>query len=381
MITLPTPSELNTAIIADIESKYGVTLPTFGRSFLRIWAGVLSGALYLIYLANGKVQQNIFADTCDYETLIRFGRVKLGRNPFPATAAQYEVTVTGSPGAIIPISTTFKSDDDSDNPSKLFILNSAFTFVGTSGTINLLALEGGIDSRLSIGNTLTATAPIALVSSTATVSFEDETPLSAETEDEYREKVLNAFRLEPQGGAGADYRLWAADVQEVSNSYPFAADGFTIVNLYIEATILDSLDGKGTPTITTINDVQASIEDPTVDRPSRKPILDVVNYLPVTPLDIIITITGFVGLTAEIESAIETAISEEIARIRPFIGSIDILANKNNILSEFKIIGLIMSANPGSIFTDVSFTVDGGAIASFTFDDGFIPFLDSIVYA
>lgn len=381
MITLPTLSELNAQNIADIEAKYSTTLPVIGKSFLRTWAGVMAGSAWVLYMALGKVQKNIFADTCDYETLVRFGRVKLGRNPYPATAGYYYLIVTGSIGATIPISTTFKSDDDSANPSKLFILDTSFTFVATTGVIYVRALEAGIDSRLEIGDTLTATAPIALVDQVATVQIEDTIPISAETEDIYREKVIQAFRLEPQGGAGADYRLWAADVQEVRQSYPYAAMGFTEVNLYIEATIADSTDGKGTPSGTTLTDVESAIEDPTVDRPSRKPILDVVNYLPVTPLDIDITITGLVGATAEIETAITDALGELLQSIRPFISSIDVLANKNDILNNFKIVGVILEAYPGAIFDSVDFQVDAAPSVSFTFANSNIPYLNSITFA
>lgn len=381
MITLPTLTEINTAVIADIEARYGTPVSVVGKSFLRIWAGVISGTSYLMYIALGKVQKNIFVDTCDYETLVRFGRVKLGRNPFPATAGIYNVEVTGTIGAVIPVSSTFKSDDDSANPGNLFIIDSTVTLVSTTQIIQLRCLSSGVETKLEVGDTLTATAPIALVNSQCVVDEEITAPLSAETEDEYRSKVLNAFRLEPQGGAGADYRLWSADVQEVKNSYPFAAAGFTQVNLFIEAKIADSTDGKGTPSSDTLDDVETAIEDPTVDRPSRKPILSVVNYLPVTPLDVLITITDYVGLTAEIEATILATISEEMFKIRPFVSSIDVLDNKNDILSNHKIIGLILMAKPGSIFSSVSFTVDGVDYDTYTFSNGNIPHLVSISYA
>lgn len=381
MITLPTLTEINTAVIADIEARYGTPVSMVGKSFLRIWAGVISGTSYLMYIALGKVQKNIFVDTCDYETLVRFGRVKLGRNPFPATAGIYNVEVTGTIGAVIPVSSTFKSDDDSANPGNLFIIDSTVTLVSTTQIIQLRCLSSGVETKLEVGDTLTATAPIALVNSQCVVDEEITAPLSAETEDEYRSKVLNAFRLEPQGGAGADYRLWSADVQEVKNSYPFAAAGFTQVNLFIEAKIADSTDGKGTPSSDTLDDVETAIEDPTVDRPSRKPILSVVNYLPVTPLDVLITITDYVGLTAEIEATILATISEEMFKIRPFVSSIDVLDNKNDILSNHKIIGLILMAKPGSIFSSVSFTVDGVDYDTYTFSNGDIPHLVSITYA
>ena len=384
MITIPTLSELYDTIISDIESKYGESIPKVGRSFLRAWAGAQAGVAYLNYLALGKVQKNIFVDTCDAETLTRFGRVKIGRNPFPATAGEYILNVTGEIGAVIPASTTFKSDDSSANPGFLFVLDSEFTFLTVSETITVRALTAGLDAELEVSDTLTPTAPIALVDSgqsSASVESVPVTPISAESTADYRRKVLDAFRLEPQGGAGADYRLWAADVQEVEQSYPFANLTFQEVNLYIEANLVDSIDGKGTPTAATLLEVQESIEDPTIDRPSRKPLLDVVNYLPVSIKEISIEIEDFDGITAEQETAIFAAVKTHLSNVRPFVSSIDVLANKNDTFGIYQVVSIILDLYPGSSFGTVILSVDGVEYTSYEFEGGNIPHLEEISYS
>lgn len=380
MITIPTLTELKNKIISDLETAYGGTIPTYGKSFLRSWAGVQAGMSYLQYLIAAKVQKNIFVDTCDEEMLTRFGRVKIGRNPYPATAGVYEVEVTGEIGAVIPASTTFKSDDDSTSPGYLFVLDSEFTLTSETDAIEIRALTAGTESELSVSDTLTATAPIALVDSSVSVVEVVEIPISAETTDEYRRKVLDAFRLEPQGGAGADYRLWAADVQEVHQSYPFADITSHYVNLYIEAVIGDDADGKGTPTVATLEAVEESIENPTVDRPSRKPLLDKVNYIAITPKDVAINITSFADLTAEKETAIFDSVKDFLSEVRPFVDSIDVLADKNNTFSIYNVISIVLSLYPGSSFGTVSMTIDGSPVDSYTFDGGNIPYLDEITY-
>ena len=386
MANIPTLSELKDSIISDIESKFGVTLPTFGKNFLRTFAGVQAGALRLYYLLSAKTQKNIFADTADSEafggTLERFGRVKIGRNPFPATAGEYEVTVTGSIGAVIAENTTFKANDNSASAGSLYVLDSAFTMIATSATITLRSLNAGLDFRLETGNELTVTAPIALLDDIATVTSEPVAPQSAEDLEDYRRKVLDAYRLEPQGGAGADYRIWASDVQSVEQSFPYAATGVNNeINLYIEATVADSIDGKGTPSAGTLTDVETAIESPTVDRPSRKPLgIHAVNYLPVTIKEIDIEITGFTGITAEIETSIFEAVKLELSTIRPFVASIDIVANKNDIFDTNKIISLILESNPGSVFGAIDLQVDSVSVSTYQFMNGDIPFLNSITY-
>jgi uncharacterized phage protein gp47/JayE len=384
MNNIPTLAQIFNSIIADLESELNISIPLFGRNFLRALAAVLAGKQYLQYLLIAKVQKNIFVDTAEPEssggTLERFGRIKIGRNPFPAQPGYYILNVTGSTGATIAAQTTFKSDDDSTSPGKLFILDSSYTMTGSGDQITVRALEAGLDSKLSVSDTLTATAPIALVDSEAVVSSEQTQPQAAENIETYRAAVEQSFRLEPQGGAHADYRLWASEVQSVQQSYPNTGNATNEIDLYVEATVADSTDGKGTPSTQILQDVEDVIELPTTTQPARRPMNDIVNYLAITPLDIDITITGFVDLTTEKQTAIENAIEVAINNIRPFIGAIDVVAEKNDILDNNKLINVILNVLPGSVFTSISFDVDGSPQTTYQFTDGDIPFYNSITF-
>lgn len=385
MVTIPTLAQLYSQVKADLEATYTITIPVVGKTFLRTLAAVQAGKLKIYYLAIAHLQKNIFADTADSEsmggTLERFGRVKLNRSPFAAVAAQYVVQVTGTTGTTIPASTTWKSDDDALSPGYLFVLDDEFVLDGTN-QITLRALTAGEVSALSVSDTLTLTAPIALVNSEATVLSESVAPQEAETTEEYREKILQAFRLEPQGGSAADYRLWAADVQSVAQSYPYVVSGNSNqINLYVEATLADSTDGKGTPSVAILTDVEESVEDPTADRPGRKPLgVFQVNYLPVTIKEVAINIASFTGITNDQKTQLFDAIEEQLSGVRPFIGAIDILADKNDIYDTNKIISQVLETLPGSVFGTVTLTIDGSPVSTYTFDNGEIPYLDAITY-
>lgn len=391
MTTIPTLVELQNSILNDLETKYGTSIPIFGKVFLWVLAAVQAGKLKLFYLALGLLQKNIFIDTADPEaqggTLERFGRIKLGRNPFPATSAQYEVEVTGTIGAIIPASTTWKSNDDSLNPGKMFVLDLEFEFASGTETITLRALEAGIDSKLEIGDQLTVTQPIALVDRLATVTAEAITPAAAEDIEEYRRKGLDAYRLEPQGGAGTDYRLWAFDAQGVQQTYPYARTGDSNeINLFVEATIEDSTDGKGTPSAALLEEVEEVVEfDPDVTKPlnerGRRPLgVFEIHFLPISPLDVVIVINDYEGITPEIQTAITNALTEMINDIRPFVASSDVLANKNDILNTNRIIAVILDVDPSAVFGDIDLSVDGNPVVTYTFIDGNIPYVDSITF-
>jgi uncharacterized phage protein gp47/JayE len=200
MINIPTFTQLYNQVKADYEAELGVVLPTFGQSLLRVKAVVLAGQLKLFYLMVALTQKNIFVDTADPEsiggTLERFGRVKLGRNPFPAVQGQYLVSVTGSAGAVIPASTTFKSDDSSLNPARIYQLDTAYTLTGSTGNITVRALVAGIESKLQAGDTLTSTAPLANVNSSVEVVSESVQPLAAENIEEYRLFIVKFYHID-----------------------------------------------------------------------------------------------------------------------------------------------------------------------------------------
>lgn len=391
MITIPTLAELRTQIKSDLESNLQITIPVFGKAILWAITLVQAAKLKLIYLAIGLTQKNIFIDTADPAsmggTLERFGIVKLGRPPFPAVAGQYQVQVTGQLGAIINIPLTFKSNDTALNPGRIYQLDSPYTMPGATGTITLRALEAGIQSKLQIGDQLTATSPIALVSSIATVLSEVVQPLDSENIEDYRQKGILAYQLEPQGGAGSDYIIWAGDAQGVLRSYPYARSGFTSeVNLFIEATIADSTDGKGTPGAAILTEVEAVVNfDPDTTKPlterGRRPLGMIVNYLPITVQFVDIVITGYEGLTPAIETLIFNALTEDLKNVRPFVASANVLANKNDIISVPRLSFFVQVAVPQSVYNSLSFSIDGTSIAgAYVFQNGDIPYLNSITF-
>lgn len=384
MITIPTLSELYTSVKSDLEAELTISIPLVGKSFIRALAAVQAGKLYLLYLSLGLVQKNIFPDTADPAaqggTLDRFGQVKLNRARFSAVAGQYKVQATGTTGATIPAETTWKSDDDSDNPGFIFVLDNEYTLDGTNQFI-IRALTAGNDSALTVGNTLSLTSPVALVDTQVSILSVEIEAQAAETIAEYREKIVEAFRLEAQGGSPADYRLWAAEVQGVAEVYPYATSAAPFeTTLYVEATEGDSTDGKGTPTTTILEGVESAIEDPTTLRPARKPIGAWVNYEPVTVLDIDITIDSYGDYTAEKAAAILTGLTNLIDSIRPFIGGIDVVADKNDILDTNLIIAKILEAVPGSDFGTITLEVNTVGVGTYTFTNGEIPYLASVSY-
>lgn len=391
MITIPTIQELYAEEVAAIESEFGDAMPLFGKVFLRALAAARGAIRWLIYIRIAKLQKNIFVDTADPEssggTLERFGRVKLNRDPFPARAGVYTLEVTGNVGATIAAKTVFKSDDENANPGKLFILDSSYTLVATTDEITVRALEAGLDSKLNIGETLTATAPIIGVNQSAEVTAETTEPQAAEDIEDYRAKVIDAYRLEPQGGAATDYRLWAFDAQGVKQVYPYAKSGSAgEIDVFVEATIADSTDNHGTPSAQLLVDVADVIEfDPDTTRPlnerGRRPLgVFALNVKPVTPLKVDITVSSYSNLTANKQAAIEAALADLVNGIRPFVAAADILEDRNDLLDSNRIVAAILNAVPGSSFGAITIAIDNSIVSSQLFTQGNIPYYNSVTF-
>ena len=72
--------------------------------------------------------------------------------------------------------------------------------------------------------------------------------------------------------------------------------------------------------------------------------------------------------------------TSELAKVRPFVGAIDVVADQNDYFDVNRIIQIVLTANPGSVFAGPTLIVDGISVNSITFTNGDIPFLNSITY-
>jgi len=386
MTTLPTIQELYESFVTDIETEFGVVIPDEGKSFLRALAAVEAAKLKLFYLALGNLQKNIWVDTADPVavggTLERFGYTKLQRYPNPATEGVYLCTVTGTDGAVIPALTQFKSDDDSTSPGYLFILDTAYTMVSGTDNITLRALTAGRESVLEVGDTLTSVSPIVNVNSQVAVSVITTDPVNAETVEEYRAKAIQAYQLNPQGGAPADYRLWGLDAAGTRQIYPYASSGnANEIDVFVEATIADSIGGNGTPTPTILADVAADIEADPDTGVGRRPLgVFAVNVQSIVVKNVTITINSGGAFTPTQEALITQALTDSIYDIRPFIAGIDAVADRNDTLSTFGIGSVVVATVGGVVISSITMTVGGSPYTSYNFDNGEIPYLTTVTY-
>ena len=388
MKSIPSIIKLNDDISNDLRSKLGLTDDDL-KKVVSALPLVLSAQFKLAYLFLGDIQDNCFPDTATSElnggTLERLGQIYLNRNPFPDSIGVFILSVTGVAGSVLRSNLTFKSNDDALNAGQVYVLDTAYTLTGADDEIEVRSIGAGVTYNLNVGNNLTITEPVIGVNKTVTVVSVEDQPKAGETEELYRQAILNAIQLEPQGGAKSDYRIWSSDAQGVRLVYPYVRDGEAgTVDVYVEATLVDSNDGKGTPTSTILNDVEEVINvDPDVTKETyergRRPIQAnvVVSAISLVPVDI--TITGLNDNTTSVRTAIQNSLISFLYKVRPYIDGADLLRNKNDILYSGKLQGVVTDTlKNGNFYTTLVLLVDGNTEISYEFGLGNIPYLRNL---
>lgn len=390
MRPIPTIQQLNSNISADFKNKLNLTGDTLKR-VLNAIALVLSGEFHLAYLYLRDVQDNIFPDTAttleNGGTLERQGMIYLNRPMFPDSVGSFRVQVTAGAGAVLRQNLTFKSNENSLNPGQVYILDAEYICSGSDDQISIRSLGAGATYNLAANDNLTITEPIIGVDKTITVVYVETQPRAGETIEAYRQAILNAIQLEPQGGSRADYRQWATDAQGVRLVYPYVADITTgIVDIYVEAVLADSVANDGIPTQAILDDVEEVINfDPDVTKPTyergRKPAQAFLNVQAITRVPVDVTIQGLNVDTPEIRTSVELNIENMLYGVRPFISGADLLRNKNDILYYGKMQSIITeSLTNGNFFDVLELSVDGNVVTSYEFNLGNVPYLRNLIF-
>lgn len=390
MKPIPSLQDLYDNLAADLKSKLNLSDGQL-RMVVDALSTVLSAQFKLAYLYLFDVQNNLFPDTADTAEnggeLNRIGQIYINRQPFPATDGIYLVSATGETGSVLRAGLTFKSNDDSRSPGNLYILDSEFILTGGADVITLRSLDAGPDYQLDESDGLTVTEPVIGLNGGSAVTFITQQPSASEPIDNYRQAILDAIRLEPQGGAKTDYRLWAADAQGVRKVYPYVKNGEPgTVQVYVEATTEDSTDGNGTPSGPLLTEVEEVIEmdpDETIplDDRGRKPIQVTLEVLPITPKPVDVDIVDLQTDTSAIRDAIRTNLEAYLYGVRPFIAGADLTRDKNDILTSVRAQGTVSDTiGNGNTFLDFVLYVDGVEVNSFTFSGSNIPYLRDINY-
>lgn len=391
MKPVPSTVELQNRLSADITAQLEISDVGMKR-VIDALSSVFAGELKLAYLYLQDIQNNVFPDTADLAVdggeLNRIGQIQLNRQPRPATSGIYSVAVVGDAGAVLKAGLTFKSNSESKSPGNLYILEQDYILTGTDDLITLRSLEAGPDFILEEEDTLTATEPLIGVDQIATVATVTTQPVAAESIELYRKSVIDAIRLEPQGGSRTDYRIWAADAQGVERVYPYVKVGEAgTVQVFVEATVTDSIDSNGTPGTPLLEAVEEVILfDPDItlqtNQRGRLPATVVLEVLPIATKPVDIEIIGLQNDTPSVRSSIVANVTNFLFGVRPYIAGADLPRDKNDVLTAVKAQAIVSdTVGNANTFTDFKIYVDGVEQNTYTFSSGNIPYLRNVTYS
>ena len=396
MTTAPTLTELYQAISSDFKQSFSINSENDLKRTLIALASSNAGMLKLFYLALLDVQKNIYPDLADSEnnggTLERFGRVKLGRDPYPSTQGIFKITVTGTIGAEVAINTQFKKIDENSTLPSLYTATETVVLTATTGLITIISDKSGTDYNLAVGDELYSVNPINNISSLVVVSSVETEAIDEEDIEDYRELILKAFRLEPNGGSNSDYVAWALDVEGIRTVYPYTTAGVAgTATVYAEATVSASTDGRGTPSQVLMNalwtydktgvfELDPDITQSIYNRGRRQLGLTEINILPVSPVAVNITLTNLKNKSVEVKVSIVDELKKMLFYKRPFIVGVGDINNKKDTLYMSDIIVALQNAiETGNTYDNVSATCNGLPLP-FIFLNGNIPYINTITY-
>lgn len=376
----PTSQEVTESIVSQVELSIGQTVPILPKSFTRVLAKALSGVFVLLYKYAGWIFLQLFVAHASFrETtingrkirpLVEWGRLVGVGDPTPSVRAECTVTVT-----VNSQSGSLDAGTQLLNPDTGIVYTVLSGVLLDSATVSVTvraSLDGAGDiGNLAAGDVLTFANPLPNVAQDAVVASLDVSGEDAESEDDYRARVIRRFRARPQGGALADYQAWAESVSGITRAYVYRGDPGH-VEVYAEATESSSGSEDGIPTSSQLTAVSEAIEKDVSGIASNRPVGALVNVNAISrqSFDLVV-----VGLTAtdvpDAQSKITDAVEEFLRGREPFIDGLSVLPRQDRVTTVI-VAGVVdQAANAlGASVASTDLRIGGTSVASYSLGQG-----------
>jgi hypothetical protein len=344
-------SEIRTLIIDGLQQEFNNKLRILPKSFIKILASILAAIYIVLFKQIGWMFLQIFPETAYFgeinilgiriRPLVKWG-VLWGAGE-PRLGTQWRGTITVkvvATNTVLNTGTQLKSDFT----GKIYIVDETKTLENDTETAELICTSMGTIGNLEIGDRLYFVEPLGNVKKDVEVTTVSEVAIDEETEADYRYRVINRWRVQPQGGALADYRIWGMEVSGVLNVYPYNDDGSPNgVLLYVSGN--PAVFSDRIPAAALLVAVgNACTYNPETGRANRKPMTAVIdpqnngtytNIKPVTLKIFDIYIDDLTGISAlEFSNSVKTPIKEYFLGREPYIRGLSDDNNKTNLVSK-----------------------------------------------
>lgn len=249
-LSRPTLKELIDRVKGDIKAELGITT-VLRRTFAFAFGKALAGLSHLLHGHLVFVSRQIFPDQAEDEFMVRWATI-FGLTRIAATNAKLDITITGTDGSVIPISTLYQRSD-----GVTYTTEAEVTIAGGTATATIVADDTGADGNLEVGDAVTLQSPIAGVDAEALVAAINTEGEDEETLDSLRERVLARMQNPPAGGNAADYIAFAREVAGVTRAWvlPNHLGENTVGVSFVEDDDVDII-----PDAAKVAEVQANVE-------------------------------------------------------------------------------------------------------------------------
>jgi uncharacterized phage protein gp47/JayE len=215
------------------------------------------------------------------------------------TYATGTVTFTGLAASPIPAGTVVQSASGLQ-----FATTTSYVIGAGSVVANVKALDVGIDYNYTVGTSLSLVSSLSGINTAVTV-ISTFGGTSAETDDEYRARILLRIQNPPMGGSKADYVNWALSQPGVTRAwcYPLEGGAGTVAVRFV----MDDTYSNGIPVAGDVTNMQTYLN-------TVKPITATVTVSAPTPTALNITVTGLSPNTTEVKNNAIAEITEMLKR-------------------------------------------------------------------
>ncbi|GHU66616.1 hypothetical protein FACS189447_07850 [Spirochaetia bacterium] len=346
-----TIEEIRTLIINELQQQWNNKLRILPKSFIKILATVLAAIYIVLFKQIGWLFLQLFPETAYWKEITILGiRVRplvkwgilIGVGE-PKSGSQWrgnmrvDVTLINSP---LSSGTQLKSDIT----GKIYLVDETKTLENEIETVAVVCAELGTAGNIEPGEKLYFVNPLGNVKKETEIINVINDAIDDETEAEYRYRVVNRWRMQPQGGSLADYRIWGSEVSGVLNIYPYNdSHSPSGVLLYVSGN--PAIFSDRIPSAALLILVgNACTYNPETGKATRKPMTATIdprgdhtysNIKPVTIKIFDVHIYGVLGISAlDFANAVRAPIEEYFLGRESYIRGLSDDNNKTNIVSK-----------------------------------------------
>lgn len=213
----PTLPQLITAVRSDILTRLAAdsTLAELRRTDAEVYSRVLAASVHTVYGYIDYLARNLLPDLADEDWLIRHGNMKRAPRKAATNASGYVRWdgVTGS--ASIDTGVTIQRDD-----LVSFTTTASATPSGGVLRVPVTCDTTGVTGNTDDGITMRLTSPVTGLPS-AGIADTIQGGTDIEDLEVWRARIIERWYYTPQGGADADYEVWAKEVAGVTRAWTY----------------------------------------------------------------------------------------------------------------------------------------------------------------